>query len=353
MSTPSDTPQAALHDTRCLVTGGAGFLGRRLVKSLVDSGARVRVLDRVRAHVPGVDARVGDIADPDTAARACDGVAVVFHTASAMALHEHAPAHVRRDAERTNVQGTATLLGASAAAGVRRFVFTSSNHVVLGETPIFGGDERLPYADDARDVYTRTKIAAERLVLAAHSPDRLTTCALRPGGIYGPGDAHFVPRIVKSTRLLGRRPRMGPRSALIDLTHVDNLVHAHLLAAARLGPRSPVGGSAYFISDGEPIAVDDFGRLVLAALGRHAPHVALPVPLLRRSIGLWEKLWSRSAAPRPPFGSAEIKTVAVAHHFSIAKARAELGYVPIFNAVRGARDAARDYRERRQRKPTR
>lgn len=336
----------ALRGSRCLVTGGAGFVGRRLVQALLERGARVRVLDRLRPHAAGVDAHVGDIADPATAGRACADVDVVFHTACVMALHEHAPPRVRRDAQRTNVDGTANLLAASAAAGVRRFVFTSSNHVVLGETPIYGGDERLPYADDARDVYTRTKIAAERLVLAAHDandPRGLMTCALRPGGIYGPGDAHFVPRIVRSTRLLRLRPRLGPRSALVDLTHVDNLVHAHLLAAERLAPGTPVGGRAYFISDDEPIDVDDFGRHVLAAMGEHHRSVALLASWLRRSVTAWERLWARAPLPRPPFGSAEIKTVQVAHHFDIARARADLGYQPIFNATRGARDAARDY----------
>lgn len=338
-----------LHGTRCLVTGGSGFVGRRLVEALLAQGARVRVLDRLRPEAAHVDAHVGDIADPATAARACADIDLVFHTACVMALHEHAPARVRRDARRTNVDGTATLLAASAAAGVRRFVFTSSNHVVLGDAPIFGGDERLPYADDARDIYTRTKIAAERLVLAAHdasSPSGLRTCALRPGGIYGPGDAHFVPRIVRSTRLLRRRPRLGPRSALVDLTHVDNLVHAHLLAAERLASHTSIGGRAFFISDGSPITVDDFGRHVLAAIGHHHPGLGLPQALLHRTVGAWERLWARALLPRPPFGACEIKTVQVAHHFSIDRARAELGYTPLFDAARGARDAARDYLSR-------
>lgn len=296
-----------LHGTRCLVTGGSGFVGRRLVEALLAQGARVRVLDRLRPEAAHVDAHVGDIADPATAARACADIDLVFHTACVMALHEHAPARVRRDARRTNVDGTATLLAASAAAGVRRFVFTSSNHVVLGDAPIFGGDERLPYADDARDIYTRTKIAAECLVLAAHdasSPSGLRTCALRPGGIYGPGDAHFVPRIVRSTRLLRRRPRLGPRSALVDLTHVDNLVHAHLLAAERLASHTSIGGRAFFISDGSPITVDDFGRHVLAAIGHHHPGLGLPQALLHRTVGAWERLWARALLPRPPLAPA-------------------------------------------------
>lgn len=337
---------SALAGELCVVTGGSGFVGRNLVAALLARGARVRLLDHVPHPSDGLEHVFGDVADPAVCARACEGAAVVFHTAGRLTLHEHAPPAVARETHRTNVVGTATMLAAAKAAGVRRFVFTSSNHVVLDERPIHGGDERLPYADGAADLYTRTKIEAERLVLAAHdpSPAGLMTCALRPGGIYGPGDKRFVPRAVDAARRLGLRPYWAGPSALIDLTHVESLALAHVLAAERLAPGSPVGGSAYFISDGDPIAADDFMRLVLRALELPSRPLALPGALLRGAIRGWERAWAAIGRGAPPFGTCEIKTVAVAHHFSIAKARAELGYAPLYDAAQGARHAAALYR---------
>ncbi|MCB9753840.1 MAG: NAD-dependent epimerase/dehydratase family protein [Myxococcales bacterium] len=335
---------SVLHGERCVVTGGAGFVGQNVVAALRERGALVCVLDRVPHPSGGLEQVIGDVADPATCARACVGAAAVFHCAGRLTLHEHAPPAVVAETYRTNVTGTATILAAAREAGVRRFVVTSSNHVVLGEAPIRDGDERLPYASGASDLYTRTKIEAERMVLAANDPQGLMTCALRPGGIYGPGDRQFVPRVVDAAALFGLRPCWAGRSSLIDLTHVESLALAHVLAAERLEPGGPVGGSAYFISDGDPIAVDDFNRLVLRALNLPALYLPLPTRLLRAAITTWEKVWARMGRGAPPFGACEIKTTAVAHHFSIAKAQAEIGYVPLYTTARGARHAAEVFR---------
>jgi 3beta-hydroxy-delta5-steroid dehydrogenase/steroid delta-isomerase len=335
-----------LSGTRCLVTGGAGFVGGRLAAKLLESGAEVRILDRRRGGLRRVETILGDIADREVCARATDGIDFVFHTAWVMSLNDRSPRRVRCEAERTNVGGSKSLIAAARRAGARGFVFTSSNHVVLGKDAIRGGDETLPYADEAPDLYTRTKIAAERLILAAHDPAGMMTCALRPGGIYGPGDSHFVPRVIDFAIRFGLIPRLGWRSSIIDITHVHNHEQAQMLAAERLEPGSQVGGNAYFVSDDDPIRVDDFVRLVLAALDRHATSVAIPVRWHHAAIRVWERLWAHSLLPRPPIGGCELRTVTTAHHFDISRARRELGYSPRFDAERGARDAARDYRQR-------
>lgn len=86
---------------------------------------------------------------------------------------------------KVNVEGTKVLLAAAVAAGVRKFVFTSTAAVVFDGSDIIGGDERLPYPEKPLDDYTDSKTKAEQMVLEANGKDGLLTVALRPAGIFG------------------------------------------------------------------------------------------------------------------------------------------------------------------------
>ena len=109
---------------RCLVTGGRGFIGARLVAALRADGVTLRVL--TRGDVPGPDEVRGELADPDSLARACEGVDTVFHCAG----HAHAFGALSADEaarhRQVNFEGTRALAEAAGRAGVRRFVFLSS-----------------------------------------------------------------------------------------------------------------------------------------------------------------------------------------------------------------------------------
>src|SRR5262245_51114840 len=109
-----------------------------------------------------------------------------------------------------------------------------------------GADESAPYPDHYEAHYPPTKALAERAVLRANGP-ALATVALRPHLIWGPGDNRLVPRILARARA-GRLRRVGRAVKLVDSTYIDNVADAHLLAADRLAPGSPVSGRAYFIS---------------------------------------------------------------------------------------------------------
>src|SRR5207247_1587811 len=114
--------------------------------------------------------------------------------------------------------------------------------------------------------YPHSKALAERAVLAA-SGAGLATVALRPHLIWGPRDNHLIPRLIARARA-GKLKRVGAGNNLISMSYVENAAHAHLLAADRLAPGSPVAGQAYFIN--EPEAVNLWGwvneLLVLAGL---------------------------------------------------------------------------------------
>ncbi|MEZ4326146.1 MAG: NAD-dependent epimerase/dehydratase family protein [Polyangiales bacterium] len=254
---PADLlPDPALVGPRCLVTGGSGYLGRALVARLLDAGCEVSTLDLTDE---GPDSRVrhvtGDLRDYDAIAPAFEGVTTVFHSAALIATVEErfAQPALRRRAYGVNVVGTENVLRAARASGVRALVHISSFNVVMDHA-IEGGDESLPYATNAPDLYSRTKIAAERAVLAADGASTalasgapaadafLRTVALRPGGIWGPGrggmmlDA-MVAELAKGTF----KATIGDGHTPLDNTHVENVVDAAVLAARGLHERPACG----------------------------------------------------------------------------------------------------------------
>jgi 3beta-hydroxy-delta5-steroid dehydrogenase/steroid delta-isomerase len=124
--------------------------------------------------------------------KACEGIDTVFQTAAVLDFHTFATTSRRKRSYDVNVLGIQNVIEASRDAGVERLIHTSSNNVTL-DGPVIDGDESTPYAERARDLYTQTKILGEKIVLDAQGKDGLLTCAIRPGGIYGPGDKLMLP----------------------------------------------------------------------------------------------------------------------------------------------------------------
>lgn len=318
---------------RCLVTGGCGYLGRALVGRLLELGCEVHTLDL--AEVPP-DPRArhfrADLRHFDSIAPAFEGVQTVFHSAALIATVEErfAQPALRRMAYAVNVVGTENVLRAARAAGVQALVHVSSINVVMDHR-IDGGDETLPYATQAPDLYSLTKIAAERAALGADEPGGLRTCAIRPGGIWGPGrggmmlDA-MVGELAKGTF----KATIGDGVTPLDNTHVDNVVDAALLAARALRQRpADVGGRAYFVTDGERIDAMEWFRPLVVGLGHPFPRVRVPGALmLRVATGL--EAAHRLGGPVPTITRRSIRNLSEGAHFSIERARRELGYVPRF-----------------------
>jgi nucleoside-diphosphate-sugar epimerase len=317
-----------------LVTGGGGFLGGAIVRRLAARGHRVRSLSR--GHYPALDAlgvaqHRGDVADAGAVLAAAAGCDLVFHVAAKAGVWgPYAEYH------RANVAGTHNVLAACRTHGVRRLVYTSSPSVVFDGRDMEGVDESIPYPTHYEANYPRTKATAERMVLRANGPD-LATVALRPHLIWGPGDNHLVPRILARARA-GRLRRVGRAAKRIDALYIDNAADAHLLAADRLGPGSPVAGKAYFLAQGEPLPLWDLVNRILAAA--RLPPVTRTVPagaayaagwLLELAYGV---LGLRGEPPMTRFVARELAT---AHWFDLTAARRDLGYEPAVSLDEGLR----------------
>jgi nucleoside-diphosphate-sugar epimerase len=340
-----------------LVTGGTGFLGRRIVERLIEQGRDVTVLTRRPApdlQKRGVRLVTADLSDPEKVRSACRGVETVFHVAAKVGVWGR-----YNDYFRTNVLGTRAVLEGCRTHGVRRLVHTSTPSVVYDGRAFAGADESLPLTSRCSAAYPLTKAIAEREVLAANSPE-LSTVALRPHLMWGVGDPYLVPRIIAQARA-GHLRIVGSGRNRVDLLHVDNAVDAHLLAELALSkslnpdlnsqdssPASPitpsetcnvirykpteprsVAGKPYFITNGEPVVLWDWINDLLRSLG-------IPPLTKRRSLavatvvgGICEAFWRvLPLAGEPPMTRFVAKELAIDHWFDISAARRDLGYSP-------------------------
>jgi 3beta-hydroxy-Delta5-steroid dehydrogenase / steroid Delta-isomerase len=315
----------------CLVTGGSGYLARTLVARLLAMGNVVRTIDlRPDSPDPRVSHLAADLRDYDAIAPAFVGVDTVFHTAAIISTvdADNAQPALRRTVFGVNVVGTENVLRAAAAAKVGAFVHTSSFNVVM-DHPIDGGDETLPYATRSNDLYTVTKIAAEKLALAADDAKGMRTCALRPGGIWGPGrGAMMIDAFVEQLDKGAFKATIGNGNTLLDNTHVENVVDAQLLAARALRrPEATAAGRAYFVTDDERFDAMDWFRPLVEGLGHAFPSVRVPGALMMRVARALE-LAHKFGSPPPLITRRSIRNLTEGAHFSIARARAELGYEP-------------------------
>ena len=225
---------------RVLVTGGAGFIGHHLVRSLLERGDDVAVLDdystglrwRLSPFAGIIDLVEGDLRDSVTVTRAAQGAQVVLHQAAIPSVARSVADPMLSNS--VNVDGTIQLMLACAAAGVRRVV-------AAGSSSVYGASPELPRREsqrpDPRSPYAASKLAAEHYVHAMGDLHGIDTVVLRYFNVFGPGQdpesqyAAVVPRFITSA-LNGERPTVyGDGRQSRDFTFVDNVVAANVLAA--------------------------------------------------------------------------------------------------------------------------
>lgn len=327
-----------------LVTGGGGFLGAAIVRRLRERGDTVHSLSRGHystLDVLGVTQHQGDLADPIAVSRAAAGCDIVFHVAAKAGVGGR-----YRDYHRANVLGTDNILAACRHHGIARLVYTSSPSVVFTGRDMADVDESVPYPSHYEAAYPKTKAIAERMVLRANGP-LLATVALRPHLIWGPGDNHLIPRILARARA-GRLRRVGTKAKLIDSVYIDDAADAHLLAADRLAPASPIAGKAYFITQGEPVPLWDLVNRILHAAGLGPVTHSIPPSLAYAAGWVLETAFSVFRPhEEPPITRFVARELATAHWFDITASRRDLGYHPRVSLDEGLRRLAASFRQDR------
>lgn len=275
---------------RVFVTGGGrGFVGGHVVRALEAAGYEV-----AREFV--------DVRDREGLARAFRGVEAVCHVAAIYSFT--APAS---EIEAVNVEGTANVIDACRAASVRRLVHTSSC-ATCG--PVVGRqatEADTPPESELTVPYKRTKLEAERLVLAA-ATEGLDAVCVNPTTPVGEGDAAPTPTGAMVRGVATGRFRASLRGAGLNLVDVRDVARGHVLALER--GRS---GERYLLG-GLDVSLSEAFALIAHAAGRRPPRLQLPygAALLLARLGIVNRH--------------EVTLAALPAWFSSAKAEDELGY---------------------------
>jgi len=331
---------------RCLVTGSAGFVGSNLIPALLARGCVVHGFDKAPATFedPNLLWFRGDIRDERALREACEGVDTIFHTAAMIETLTYAPKPFAELVRSVNIEGTRTVLRVAQESDVRRLVHTSSIITADGNEHR-GIDEAAPYST-ASDLYSTTKVAAEQLALAANGESGLLTSAIRPGGIYGPGERNtLIGPLMKSLKQGAPLVLFGDGSTRMDYTYIDNLVDAQIRAAERLVEGSPVCGQAYFITDGDPINTGMFSQTLVRDMGLDARSIRIPGVVAHTLATACERAFQVFGKPKPPVSIVEVGLCIRDSYFSIDRAKRDLEYQPIVDTREGLRRTAEEARE--------
>ena len=273
---------------RCLITGGAGFIGSNLVETLLDRGWEVTVLDdlstgkreNIASFTAGSRFRliVGSIVERAVCERACEGADYVFHEAALCSVPLSISEPERTLA--TNVGGTANVFLAARDAGVKRVVWASSTSV-YGNSPLLPNRETMPLRP--LSPYAASKAAGEMLASAFSEVYGFPIISLRYFNVFGKRQDPFsayaavIPLFV-SKLLRDERPVIyGDGGQTRDFVHVENVVEANIRAALHAG--NDASGQAFNIGCGERISINVLSRIIAEELGSDLnPEYAPPRP---------------------------------------------------------------------------
>ncbi|MEV6335316.1 NAD-dependent epimerase/dehydratase family protein [Nocardia vinacea] len=319
-----------MTQSKKLVIGASGFLGSHVTRRLATDGANVRVMLRPTSSTLGIDdldvERVyGDVFD-DTALRsAMKGCDVVYYCVvdARMWLRDPAPLF------RTNVEGLRHVLDAAAAAGLDKFVFTSTagTLAISDQRPVTETD---PHNWDDGGPYIAARVAAEDLVMRYVREKSLPAVAMCVSTTYGPGDWAPTPHGSVIARVAaGRFPFYFDFSS--EVVGIEDAARAMVLAGSHGRP-----GERYIVSD-RYLSSREVHEIAADAAGVRAPRIGLPLGMLylgARGNDLAARLVNRDL----PFATVGLRMAELMSPLDHGKAERELGWKPepVENSIRRA-----------------
>jgi len=297
-----------------LITGSSGFVGRALLARLATFNQRpplLRLLERRPTEPPTVfQSCAGDLGDPQSLRRACEGIDTVIHLAGIAHVGSAASAEARA----INLDGSLSLLRMAIDAGVRRFVFLSST---------LSSDQSIQYGRD--------KHAVEEALLAAAAAGSIEVVILRAVNIYGVGMRGNIAAMIRliSSGVLPRLPKLTNRLSLVG---VDDVVSALLLAATLDSPADPSVLMAKLairvtLTDGCTYEINAIEKSIYDAVERSPSHWRLPVVLLFTASAMAELL-EKLRIFRSGIGLRTYRNLTRDNLFDNHSAKAELGFEP-------------------------
>jgi len=314
---------------KLFITGASGFVGGAIVQA---RATRYTLLALSRSERSDVAIR----ALSATPVRGVLGSVAVEAIAGCDAVI-HCAAFVKQWGTReqfwdANVEGTRQLLQAARQAGAQRFIHIGTEAALFHGQHMRDIDERYPYPEYTPFLYSETKAAAEKLVLAANAPG-FATVSIRPRFVWGPGDQTILPVLETMVRS-GRFVWVDHGRAQTSTTHIANLVRAVELALER-----GVGGNAYFVTDEGTTQMHDFLTALLATRKLKPQEKSIPGWLARTLAAVTEIAWrALGRTSDPPLTRLAASMMSRDCTIRTDKAQRELGYAPVISRSDGLRE---------------
>jgi nucleoside-diphosphate-sugar epimerase len=314
---------------RIFVTGGSGFLGARMLQTLVHEGHQVFALARSapsveRVRAMGATPISGDLDRAE--ALTLPAIDAVVHAAAYFRF-----AGPRAPYFRVNVEGARALLAAAQKAGAASFIFVSAGGVVMDDrgSSVREADEGAPTFPNSFSGYIASKAQAEAVVVAANEPG-FRTIAIRPPAIWGPGDPFSLG--LADAIASGRFAFIGRGDYPFAICHVDNVIEAVQCALER-----GAGGHAYFIKDRETTTFRDFITMLADLQGLSTDGLKSVSYRLAFTIGRLMELGTaiRFSKDDPPLSRTMVRMIGREFTVSDAAAREELGYLAMVSRAQG------------------
>jgi len=329
-----------------VVTGAVGFVGRALVRRLLEEGEAVRAVVvpgdpaaeelRQSEEGEGVEIVAADVTDTAAVSAAVAGASRVFHAAAL--VHDWAP---WERFQAVNVGGTQNVARAALEHGVERFVAISTSDVF--GIPRYDGEPMDETSPRRRwnEPYADTKIEAEEWLREFQRQTDLPVSVIYPGWVYGPGDRAFFPGLAEAIR--GGFMFFWKRGVRLPWVYVDNLADACVLAARH--PAAP--GQGYIVHDGnDGPTLQEVCARIAARIGARPPRCHMPYRLALASAFALQALWRLFRARQaPPLLTVDVKAFGFQWNLSNEKAWRDLGWEPRVPAEVGMARALDDLTE--------
>jgi nucleoside-diphosphate-sugar epimerase len=311
-----------------LITGANGFVGARLCHQFLKEGFTVIAGVRESSDLSSLESlkvtcRHGDITKPDSLLGMVADVDYIIHNAGIT------KAKVKQAFFDINEGGTASLFSAVAQnnPSVRKVIYISSQ-AAAGPSK-----EGVPLIEDCAPhpitTYGRSKLAGEQTALAFAG--RLPVVAIRPPGVYGPGDREifgFFEAVHK-----GIRPLLGDLNRRLNLVHVDDLARGVFLAVTK----ETESGAIYFIAERESYTMKHLVGLLQQACGRKGFPLRLPAPLFR-AVAAVSEIACKLVGATPMLTREKATELLDWWELSTEKAKRELGFESRIAFEQGARE---------------
>ena len=313
---------------KILVTGGKGFLGSAITKKLINDGHEVETLSRSISRIKDYNIKHHqiDISKKTSTNINFKGIDCIFHVAAKAGIEGSF-----RDYYTINYLGTKHILDIAKNSGIKYFIYTSSPSVVFTGKPIIGGTENMSLVSNRLSSYSFTKALAEQAVLDSNNNSQLSTISLRPHLIWGRNDPHLLPKVITRHKK-GKLKIVGDGKNQVDLTHIDNVVHAHILAFYALTSGKPLGGKSYFISQNEPVILWEWLNYIFESLKLEPLHNKISFPKAYFAGAVLEIFWKifnlKADLPMSRFVACQL---AHDHWFSTKAAKTDFDYEPIIS----------------------